>query len=120
MSNRTNLIAFLKGNLPSRFDVKDSVEIPDVLKKTTVWAQHRGYSHDANIRGVMDANFTVTVASHHKDRDKAEDALDQDLPDVLEQIDAAGLTWTTADAVLVADTYSGFNVVCSIPTPTPY
>lgn len=122
MSARTALAAALRTALPPRlFDVRDEEDLPDKPTKTVVIVRHRDYTPAPNAAGTMLSTFLVTIATHHIDRSKAEDALDDRVPAVLEALENhAGLTWSRASRVLLKETYLGYDVEALIDFPRPY
>lgn len=122
MSNRTDLAALLRTELPiARFDVKDTADLPDAIAKATVVLRMGEFVPAPNARGSWWATFHVIVASHHKDRTRAEDAIEEDLPTVCEALDKkAGLMIRRATPVMVKDAYFGFEIEAVFPMPAPY
>lgn len=64
--------------------------------------------------GAHVVEFTVTVASPHVDREKAEDQLDDNVNALIHAIDTLGIGWTRADKVAIDNTYIGWDINLSV------
>lgn len=115
MSARSQLASALKAALPKMI-VVPTERTPDRLAKMTVIVRHRDYEPAGNAQGVLLAGLVIELLSHFADIEKAEDALDAGLPDLLEALQGIpNVTWSRAVKVMEAETWLGFNVEVSIP-----
>lgn len=122
MSVRKQLATELRARLDSkRFRVLDVEKMPDTIDRATIAVRFHGYTPAPNSQGNLVAGFVVSLMSHHKDLEKAEDALDDDLDSVIAAfrlIDS--LTWSRAQkATYGAALYTGFDLEVTVPTNTP-
>ncbi|MCU1439993.1 MAG: hypothetical protein JWP85_990 [Rhodoglobus sp.] len=109
MSARKQLAAALKTALP-KVTVLDVEDMPDALSKPTLIVRFHDYTPAPNAQGSTFAGFVVTIASHHTDRDKAEDALDALLADVLPAVlNFPTATWTRCNKALLGQ-YLAFDI----------
>lgn len=115
MSARTQLADELDNRLP-KINVLKVEEMPDALSRPTIVVRFHEYTPAPNAQGSMFATFVVTVASHHKDRSKAEDALDGLLDDVLGALHGISTaTWARARKALMGQ-YLAFDIDVTLPT----
>lgn len=115
MSGRSQLATALEAKLP-KMDVVGTERTPEKLQKLTVIVRHRDYAPAGNAQGTLLAGFVIQILSHHANIEKAEDALDTGLPDLLEALRTIpNVTWSRAVKVLENDTWLGFNVEASLP-----
>lgn len=64
--------------------------------------------------GVHAVEFTVTIASPHIDREKAEDQLDDNVNALIHAIDTLGILCTRADKAAFTDTYICWDIALSV------
>lgn len=115
MSARTQVAAHFATALP-KISVLQVEEMPDALSKPTLIVRFHEYTPAPNAQGNLFATFVVTIASNHKDRGKAEDALDGLLDEVLGAIRTIPTaTWTKARKALLGN-YLAFDIDVTIPT----
>lgn len=115
MSARSQLASTLKTALPT-MRVVGTERAPDKFIKPTVVIRQRDYTPAGNAQGTLLAGLVISIYSHILDIEKAEDALDAALPDLLAALHAIpSITWKRAAKVLYADTYLGFDVEVTIP-----
>lgn len=67
--------------------------------------------------GSVENTVVVTILDHHTDYDKAEDALDVAVLDLILDLDShERLAWTKAEKVEVADKYLGWAITLTVIT----
>jgi len=115
MSARSQLAAALTTLLP-KMKVVGTERTPDTLTRLTVVVRHRDYTPAGNAQGILLAGLVLELLSHHADIEKAEDALDSALPDLLAALHKIpNVTWSRAVKITESEKWLGFNVEVSIP-----
>lgn len=115
MSARSQLGTALAAALP-KFRIIPTERFPEKLTKTTIIVRHRDYTPAPNAQGTLLAGLIVTIYTHIVDIEKAENELDNALPDLLAALQSIpSITWSRASKVLHSDTYLGFDVEVSVP-----
>lgn len=118
MSARTQVAAAFKTALP-KVNVLAVEEMPDAINKATLVVRFHEYTPAPNAQGNMFATFVVTIASNHKDRGRAENALDGLLDDVLAALHSMPTaTWSRARKALMGP-YLAFDIDVTLPTGSP-
>lgn len=88
------------------------------LTRTTVFIEHTGIDPQPIAPvGMVDNTCIVTILSALADWQKAEDALDAKVMDLIAALDASTiLTWSNARKVEVAETYLGWAITLTVIT----
>ena len=123
-SVRAQVAAFLAPLIPTGWAVKpNTVKQITTLNKPTLFIEHTGIepSPEAPI-GTVHNQVVVTFLSRHTDYAKAEDELDADVLEFINQLDGSEqLAWSKADKVSVpADEprYLGWAITLTVITET--
>ena len=115
---RNYIINQLKPLLPKKWLVKAFNALPDKITTTSVVLVFESYARTTVApRGPRTANFTLSIVTPQTIPGAADDALDDDVIDLLNAIDTlaeTGLRWTTAVRG-VASGQPGFDIGLSIP-----
>ena len=117
---RQLVISHLKPLLPKKWMVKEFNALPDEITTTSVVLVFQSYSRTSIApRAARTATFVLTIVTPQSIPGAADNALDDDLIDLLNAIDAiaeTGLTWTTAERG-VASNRPGFDITLTIAFP---
>lgn len=107
----------LKPVLPSGWRIIPNQRIPETIDRITVVIKHIRIAPLAEApKGHLSNDVIITVADPHTDQARAEDALDDEVLELVNALQTiAGITWTGADKVLVNTTDNlGWDIACSI------
>ena len=102
MSARKDLATELGKLMPRTWQIIDTDELPDHIRKTAVLiSQRRIQPAPGNPLGSHLVSFRVYVVDPHTDSGKAEDALDSAVDSLLYAIDGLDpIRWTAAEKVI--------------------
>lgn len=111
MSLRTAIAAALEAALPaSKYDVRDIEDLPDKPSRAIVTVALIDYQPAANYQGSMQANLRFFLISKQTDKAKAEDDLDNLLPDLIAALKTTGVVWRRATPQLVKEMFYAYEI----------
>lgn len=101
--------------LPAKWRVIPYQRMPQTLDRPTVLFKQLSFTPLPEApAGHLQVEVVITVADPHSDQDRAEDALDDEVLELVFALDSLNnLTWSTAQKVLVNETYLGWDITCS-------
>lgn len=114
MSARTDLVAALRVAMPT-YRITDTKGVQDGIKRPTVgvWMQSLTRRPEWQ-KGHAQLNFELWVLVPQEDSDRADDALDDALADVLEALNGLDwLDWSTCTRGVLFESIHGYNVTVS-------
>jgi hypothetical protein len=100
---RSTVVGWLRDLLPSSWDVKAGQAMPGQLARPTLYVNYSGLEPlPAAPLGHVLVTMTLTVADHHADTKLSEDAVDEQVIDLILALDAhPKLAWTSASKLRV-------------------
>lgn len=104
--------------IPSTWRIIPEQRMPDTITKTTVVLKHLRITRlPAAPIGSLDNSVVITIADPHKETAAAENALDDNVLELVTAIDGHdNISWSLAEKVNVNDTYLGWDITVAVTT----
>lgn len=105
----------LKPLLPATWKLIPYQRMPQTISAPTVLFKQLSFTNLPEApAAALEVAIVITVADPHLDQDRAEDALDDEVLELVFALDSLpNLSWSTAQKVLVNETYLGWDITCS-------
>ena len=117
-SHRAQLAAALKPHLPDTWRIVPAQRNVDFGNKVTLLVKQRSYVRLAQAPAShLTIEFVLTLVSKHQDIDRAEDELDELLPDLLPLLETSKMRWESATKVEVDGNRLGYDIILHLVTP---